>query len=194
MSNKVSISPDGIAYPLPTENEYGPELERMQQLAEQARVEGKEIVIVMGVGFVGVVMAAIVADTVDDNGKPSKFVIGLQRPSVRSYWKIPKLNLGISPVKAEDPEVDPMIKRTVIDKKTLVASFNNEVLALADVVVVDVQCDYSKQDLGNVRTGHVEMTALEKSFQVIARYIPPAALVLIGLYIIFRTFSPRRGQ
>ncbi|NQT96275.1 MAG: GDP-mannose dehydrogenase [Candidatus Marinimicrobia bacterium] len=179
MSNKVSISPDGIAYPLPTENEYGPELERMQQLAEQARVEGKEIVIVMGVGFVGVVMAAIVADTVDDNGKPSKFVIGLQRPSVRSYWKIPKLNLGISPVKAEDPEVDPMIKRTVIDKKTLVASFNNEVLALADVVVVDVQCDYSKQDLGNVRTGHVEMTALEKSFQVIARYIPPAALVLI---------------
>jgi len=43
----------------------------------------------MGVGFVGAVMAAIVADTVDKKtGKPGKFVIGCQRPSPRSYWKI----------------------------------------------------------------------------------------------------------
>jgi UDP-N-acetyl-D-glucosamine dehydrogenase len=77
--------------------------------------EGKEIVVVMGVGFVGAVMAAIVADTVDKKptGKPSKFVIGCQRPSTRSYWKIPMLNRGESPVKAEDPEVDPMIARCV---------------------------------------------------------------------------------
>ena len=34
-------------------------------LAEAARGEGKEIVVVMGVGFVGAVMAAIIADTVD---------------------------------------------------------------------------------------------------------------------------------
>jgi len=76
----------------------------------------------MGVGFVGAVMAAIVADTVDKNGKPSKFVIGMQRPSVRSFWKIPMLNRGLSPVKAEDPEVDPMIARCVNEKKTLIAT------------------------------------------------------------------------
>ncbi len=179
MSNRISTSPDGTVYPLPPENEYPAELERIKLLVQEARDRNQEIVVVMGVGFVGVVMAAIVADTTDEKGQPSKFVVGLQRPSVRSYWKIPTLNQGISPVKAEDPEVDPMIRRTVIDKKTLVASFNNEVLSLADVVVVDVQCDYAKQDLGDVRTGHVEMTALEKSFEVIARYIPPEALVLI---------------
>ena len=73
----------------------------------QARSEGKEVVVVMGVGFVGAVMAAIIADTVDEKtGKPSKLVIGCQRPSPRSYWKIPLLNRGVSPVKAEDPEVD----------------------------------------------------------------------------------------
>jgi len=176
---KTSISPDGISYPLPEEKDYHEEFERMQKLATAARANGQEIVVVMGVGFVGAVMAAIVADTVDDNGNPSKFVIGLQRPSPRSFWKIPTLNLGQSPVKAEDPEVDPMIERCVVDKKTLVASFNNQVLSLADVVVVDVQCDYAKQDLGNVRTGHVEMAALEQSFAVIAEYIPADALVLI---------------
>ena len=60
----------------------------------------------MGVGFVGAVMAGIVADTVDKRtGKPSKFVIGMQRPSPRSFWKIPYLNRGIARFKAEDPEV-----------------------------------------------------------------------------------------
>lgn len=179
MSQDVSISPEGVEYPLPKKEDYPEEFEKIKKLADTARSEGKEIVVVMGVGFVGVVMAAIVADTVDEDGKPSKFVIGMQRPSVRSYWKIPVINKGESPVKAEDPEVAPMIKRCVLEKKTFVTSFSYEVLSLADVVVVDVQCDYAKNDLGNVRTGHVEMTALEESFEIIARHIQPEALVLI---------------
>ena len=108
-----------------------------------------------------------------------KFVIGMQRPSTRSYWKIPLLNRGISPVKAEDPEVEPMIRRCVLEKKTLTASFTYDVLTLADVVIVDVQLDYAKKDLGNVRTGHVEMTALEESFDIIAHHIKPDCLVII---------------
>jgi UDP-N-acetyl-D-glucosamine dehydrogenase len=131
------------------------------------------------VGFVGAVMAAIVADTVDKNGQPSKFVIGMQRPSVRSYWKIPLLNRGVSPVKAEDPEVDLIIDRTVNKKKTLIATYTYDILKLADVVVVDVQCDYLKEDLGNVRSGETDMAALEASLHIIAENIPANALVLI---------------
>ena len=179
MPDNISLSPDGIRYPLPKPEDYGPEFDRMAALVSAARAKGQEIVVVMGVGFVGAVMAAIVADTVDAAGNPSKFVIGMQRPSVRSFWKIPMLNAGRSPVKAEDPEVDPLIRRCVLDKKSLVATYTYEVLTLADVVIVDVQLDYSKKDLGNVRTGHVEMSALEESFEIIARRIPPHALVLI---------------
>jgi len=125
-------------------------------------------------------MAAIIADTVDEKtGKPSKFVIGCQRPSTRSYWKIPLLNEGKSPVKAEDPEVEPMIKRCVLDKKTLVATYNSDCLKLADCVVVDVQCDYIKHDLGNMRTGGVEMNALEATMKTIAEKIQPSCLTLI---------------
>jgi nucleotide sugar dehydrogenase len=98
---------------------------------------------------------------------------------VRSYWKIPILNRGLSPVKAEDPEVDPMIERCVNKKKTLIATYTYDVLKLADVVVVDVQCDYIKKDLGNVRSGRTDMAALESSLGVIAEHIPPEALVLI---------------
>ena len=179
MSEKISISPSGEKFQLPKPEEYKPEFERLKKRIDQERGENREIVVVMGVGFVGAVMAAIVADTVDENGRPSKFVIGMQRPSQRSFWKIPLLNRGVSPVKAEDPEVDPMIARCVNEKKTLMATFTYDVLKLADVVVVDVQCDYIKVELGNVRNGQTDMAALEASICVIAENIPPKALVLI---------------
>ena len=179
MSENFSISPGGEKFPLPKPEDYKKEFENLKKRVELERSRKREIVVVMGVGFVGAVMAAIVADTVDKKGKPSKFVIGMQRPSARSFWKIPLLNRGISPVKAEDPEVDPMIERCVKEKKTLIATYTYDVLKLADVVVVDVQCDYIKEDLGNVRSGQTDMAALESSLHVIAQHIPADALVLI---------------
>ena len=179
MNEKFSISPSGEKFPLPKQEDYKAEFSYLKKRVTEERKKNREIVVVMGVGFVGAVMAAIVADTVDKEGNPSKFVIGMQRPSVRSYWKIPLLNRGVSPVKAEDPEVDPMIARCVKEKKTLIATYTYDVLKLADVVVVDVQCDYIKEDLGNVRSGQTDMAALEASLQIIAEHIPSEALVLI---------------
>ena len=177
--SEVSISPAGEEFPLPAKDDYEKELARLEKLATAARRDGMEIVVVMGVGFVGAVMAAIVADTVGKKGKPSKFVIGCQRPSPRSFWKIPMLNRGESPIKAEDPEVDEIITRTVKEKKTLVATFNSDCLKLADSVVVDVQCDYAKQDLGDMRTGQADMAALEATMRTISQKIQPKCLVLI---------------
>ena len=175
-----SISPEGEKFTIPKQDEYAAEFKRIESLAEAAHSEGKEIVVVMGVGFVGAVMAAIVADSLDkETGKPNKFVIGCQRPSTRSYWKIPLLNQGQAPVKAEDPEVEPMIARCVLEKKTLVATYNSDCLKLADCVVVDVQCDYTKKDLGNMRTGKAEMSALEATIKTIGEKIPPKCLTLI---------------
>jgi nucleotide sugar dehydrogenase len=82
-------------------------------------------------------------------------------------------------VKAEDPEVAPMIERCVRQKQTLTATFNSDCLQLADCVVVDVQCDYTKRDLGNMRTGEVEMAALEATLRTIGDKIQPHCLTLI---------------
>lgn len=175
-----SVSPNGEIFTIPNRSDHGPEFERLKLLTNAAREEGKEIVVVVGVGFVGAVMAAIVADTVDpETGKSNKFVIGVQRPSVRSFWKIKLLNRGESPVKAEDPEVAPMIRRCVLEKKTLVATYIEDALRLADVVVVDVQCDYLKESFGDLKNGRANMEALEKSLNTIAKKIQPNALVLI---------------
>ena len=177
---EYSVSPSGEKFAIPEKADYAKEMKRLQGLVDAARADGQEIVVVMGVGFVGAVMAAVVADTVDKKtGKPSKFVIGCQRPSTRSYWKIPMLNRGESPVKAEDPEVDPMIARCVLEKKTLTATFDSNCLALADCVVVDVQCDYAKRELGNMKSGETDMAALEATMRTIGQKIPAGCLVLI---------------
>ena len=176
---KYSVSPSGEKFPLPLKNEFATELKRIETLVDKARKEGKEIVVVMGMGFVGAVMAAIVADTKNKDGKYSKFVIGCQRPSPRSYWKIPLVNEGISPVKAEDPEVDILIDRCVLKEKTLVATYNSDCLQFADCVVVDVQCDFAKKDLGNMKTGSADMAALEDTMRTIGEKINPGCLVLI---------------
>ncbi|MHB8772524.1 MAG: nucleotide sugar dehydrogenase [Syntrophales bacterium] len=213
-----STAPNGESFPLPAPEDYAAELERLKALVADQRRAGREIVVVMGVGFVGAVMAGIVADAVQKPhppspltgegthlspspstgegrgegdvrggregvtippGQPNKFVIGMQRPSPRSFWKIPLLNRGIAPVEAEDPEVAPLIARCVNDKKTLTATYTYDALTLADCVVVDVQCDYFKEALGNCRQGHAEIAALEESLRVIGEKIPPACLVLI---------------
>jgi nucleotide sugar dehydrogenase len=174
-----SVNPRGDRIPIPQKQDYEPEMQRLEELTRKARSEGKEIVVVMGVGFVGAVMAAIVADTRDSNGKNSKFVIGCQRPSPRSYWKIPMLNAGISPVKAEDPEVDRIISRCVTETGTLTATFNSDSLSLADCVIVDVQCDYRKAALGDMRNGEADMAALESTMKTIGQKIGPDCLVLI---------------
>ena len=179
MAAEYSVSPDGEKFHLPGPDDYEKESKRLEATVSDQRALGREIVVVMGVGFVGAAMAAVVADTEDENGEPTKFVIGMQRPSTRSYWKIPLLNRGLSPVKSEDEELEPMIARCVNEKKTLTATFSYEVLKLADVVVSDVQCDYLKESFGNVRDGQTDMVALENSLEIVAEHIPPETLVLI---------------
>jgi UDP-N-acetyl-D-glucosamine dehydrogenase len=179
MQSEYSVSPEGEKFPLPSPEAYDQEFRRLEALAGENRENGREIVAVVGMGFVGAVMAAVVADSTDASGNSGKFVIGIQRPSTRSYWKIPLINRGIAPMKSEDPEVPEIIQRCVTEKKTLTASFTYQALNLADVVVVDVQCDFIKESLSDISTGYVQMEELEKALEIIGETIRPDTMVLI---------------
>jgi nucleotide sugar dehydrogenase len=61
----------------------------------------------------------------------------------------------------------------------MTATYTYDALRLADVVVVDVQCDYLKNAIGDCRDGSADMAALEESIAIIAEKIEPHALVLI---------------
>jgi hypothetical protein len=72
-----SISPSGGRFKLPGQEDYDREFKRLQEVVSSQRAQDREIVLVMGLGFVGAVMAAVVADAKDEKGNPTKFVIGM---------------------------------------------------------------------------------------------------------------------
>ena len=61
----------------------------------------KQIVAVQGLGFVGTVMSLVVANS--DNGEYA--VVGVDRATEDSYWKIAEINAGICPIVSSDPLV-----------------------------------------------------------------------------------------
>ena len=63
-TQNISISPNGESFVLPSEADLHEENKRLADLAAAHRADGREIVVVMGVGFVGSVMAGVVADEV----------------------------------------------------------------------------------------------------------------------------------
>ena len=65
---------------------------------------------VIGMGYVGIPIAALFADV------PGFEVVGVQRKSMRSGWKIEWLNKGKNPVGGDEPGLSALIARVVMKK------------------------------------------------------------------------------
>jgi len=176
---KVSIAPDGKEYPLPDAQEAEKEQEILKQITAEQIALGRKIVAVQGLGFVGCVMATVVADATDEEGKPLYFVHGHQRASQRSYWKVPVINSGIPPVNSSDPEVPEIFHRTVVEKKNFRATSEESVYGLVDIVVVDIQLDATKPAFGDAEKGYCDITAFREGIRTLGKYIQPECLVLV---------------
>jgi len=175
----ISVAPDGTEYDFPTEKENKEEIQNLINISKKQRKKGREIVVVQGMGFVGSVMAAVVADAEDDEGNPLYFVHGNDLVTTRTYWKIPTINSGKPPVSADDPEIAKIFPRTVIEKKTLRATWQEYVYKLADYVIVDIQLDAIKPELGKAEKGYVDLNAFKKGIRTIGKHIKPDCLVLV---------------
>ncbi len=89
-------------------------------------------IVVIGMGYVGIPMAALLSD-VDDF-----YVTGIQRRSQRSGWKIDWLNQGKNPFEGEEPGLDELIAKVVKNGKFKVTD-NYKAVDNADFVLIDVQ-------------------------------------------------------
>lgn len=176
---KISKAPDGTEYKLPDAAMDAREIEELDRITAEQREIGRQIVAVQGLGFVGCVMAAVIADAVGPGGRPFYFVHGVQRPSTRSYWKVPRLNEGVTPVDAEDPEIQTIFPRTVEKKRTLRGTWHEHAYEIADIVVVDIQLDATKPEFGNAAKGYCDLEAFRAAMSDLGRLIQPDCLVLV---------------
>jgi nucleotide sugar dehydrogenase len=176
---KVSIAPNGEEFVIPNDNENTVEKQVIQEITEKEIAKGRKIVAVQGLGFVGCVMATVVADAIDKKGNPYYFVHGHQRASIRSFWKIPIINRGITPVNSSDAEVPEMFHRSVVEKKTFRATWHDFVYEVADIVVVDIQLDATKPAFGEAEKGFCDMSAFREGMKTLGRLIKKDCLILV---------------
>jgi len=173
-----SIAPDNKKYALPTEDDTKQEINKIKKICIDQRKNGKKIVVVQGLGFVGAVMGAIIADA-ETNNKTKYFVIGIDLPTQDSFWKIPTINNGKSPFKAKDSDVDDIFQRTIIQKNNYIASWVSEAFAEADIIVVDINLDVVKTTLGHAEEASVSIESFKKAMETIGNNMRKNALIVI---------------
>lgn len=90
-------------------------------------------IIVIGMGYVGIPCAALLADV------PGFSVTGVQRRSERSGWKIDCLNGGRSPFEGDEPGLADLLQRVACHKKSFSVTEDYSLCAQADAILLDVQ-------------------------------------------------------
>jgi nucleotide sugar dehydrogenase len=136
------------------------------------------VVAVLGLGFVGAAVAPVIADAGAESadGQPSHFVIGLDLPSAEGLRKIAELNAGRFPFPSPDPALPGIVRRAALERKNLVAAAEPELVALADVIVVDLPLDAEEGPDGAVR---VDLRPFEAAMAGVGRHMRPEALVVV---------------
>jgi len=90
-------------------------------------------VAVIGMGYVGIPAAVLFADV------PGFQVVGVQRRSQRSGWKIDLLNQGRSPFPETEPEIAELIYRVALEKRSFRVTDDMAEAARSDAILIDVQ-------------------------------------------------------
>jgi UDP-N-acetyl-D-mannosaminuronic acid dehydrogenase len=122
-------------------------------------------IVVIGMGYVGIPAAALFAGVEGFN------VIGIQRRSKRSGWKIDWLNQGKNPIGGDEPGLSELLAR-VVQKGTFRVTDDFSACTTADVILIDVQTPTDEQGVP-----HYE--SLKEVSTSIGEVMPKNVLVII---------------
>ena len=119
---------------------------------------------IIGMGYVGIPAAVLLADAGYD-------VVGIQRSSKRSGWKIDWLNEGRCPIGGKEPELPELLKKVVSENKFQVTE-DFAVVKDTDFILIDVQTPTDNK--------HVpQYESLKEVCHQIGKFLAPGKIVII---------------
>jgi UDP-N-acetyl-D-mannosaminuronic acid dehydrogenase len=123
---------------------------------------------VIGMGYVGIPAAVLFADS-----KRFKFVLGFQRDSATSGYKIEMLNRGESPLKGEEPGLEELINKVVnANKFRCTADFSR--IKEVDAVTLAIQTPFL-----SAKNLEPDFSALIEGLRQTGKYLSEGTLVVL---------------
>ena len=156
-------------------------------------------VVVQGLGFVGAVMATVVASCKKDNN-PLFDVIGLDRDSGLGLQRIKDINEGKFPIDTNDDELKAVFQECY-ESKNLTATSDIGVFADADIIIVSINCDLiinkngqKNIDLDSFADGikDISKNMTNDTLIIIESTVPPGTCTEI-IYPLLKEASKSRG-
>ncbi len=145
--------------------------------AHEAHGRGQEVVVTLGLGFVGTAVAGNLARA-EKHGKRLFFVIGLDRDDAAGREKAGRLDVGKSPTYANDPSLEKVIHEACVDSKTLVGSIDPRTLSLADVVVSCINLDLVRES-GQTEHLRIPVDGYAAAMRMVGAHMRPGTLVTV---------------
>lgn len=138
----------------------------------------RKTVVVQGLGFVGSAMAAALAGARNKDGGLIFNVVGVDLPDEKNLWKIMRVNIGKAPVLSADKNIEAAYDKAC-KNKNLIATFSNYAFSKADVVVVDINLDVRKKELGKPYDYEFSYDSLRNAVKTIADNINENTLIIL---------------
>lgn len=129
---------------------------------------------VIGLGFVGVALAAAVANASRDDGAPAFQVIGLERDTPDGRAKTAALTDGGLTFANTDPKLATALANAR-ERGNLIATTDVEALTKAQIAVIDINLDLMQ----NADGPQVDLTNLRAAVHQLALKLPKGALIVV---------------
>lgn len=135
----------------------------------------RKIVCIQGLGFVGAAMALAVANAKDAEGRPLYNVIGVDVPDEPGRRKVKSINEGKFPFENNDKKIQ-QAQKEAFKNGNIWAVTEEDVFALADVVVVDINLDIKYGEMGEPI---LDLELFKGAMRTLGSHIKESTLIIV---------------
>ena len=153
-------------------------LGEIEPRALEARAQGREVVVVLGLGFVGTAVAANLSRALSRAGDKLFFVIGLDRDDPPGREKVARLDAGRAPTYANDPSLEQVIAAAASQPRSVVGTTEPAALRLADVVISCINLDVQRAP-GQTEQISVPTEGYAAAMRRVGEHVRPGTLVCV---------------